>query len=315
MTQPIALFALGSVLLAVAAALLVVGAARLDRRTGRGAFAVGVVAVAFGPCLAGLAFDLTAVLHDRPRLAFRTIIGSNIASVGLVLAVAALVRPVAAGAKLFATAIPLLLVATLLFWFLCRDNELSRVDGGILLAAGVGALVWLVREARQESDEAKAEFGGWVPERLPVSLAVVGAVAGLAGVVGGAVLTVASAVALTRVSPTAAPLLGLTVTAFAVLLPTLIAVLLAARKGRSNLILGLIVGPMLFNLLFIAGAVVLVAPLPVSDHAAVTELPMLALFALLLLPARLNGGYVPRWEGALLLAAYAGFVAWQVTAK
>ena len=91
--EHVALFAVGLGLLALGAPLLVFGAARLDRATGRSPFAVGAVAVCFGPCVAGLAFDLAAVLRSPSvtRLAVGHIIGSNVASLGLVLGAAALV--------------------------------------------------------------------------------------------------------------------------------------------------------------------------------------------------------------------------------
>ncbi len=53
-------------------------------------------------------------------------------------------------------------------------------------------------------------------------------------------------------------------------------------------------------------------PLVVEERTILEQIPVMALFVLLLLPVLANGLRVPRWEGALLLAAYAGFVAWQV---
>ncbi len=316
MLQHVALFAVGLLLLAAGAGCLVVGAARLDRRIGRSPFAVGVVAAAFGPCVASLAFALTAVTHERPQLALRTILGCNVASVGLVLGAAALARPVAAAGRLFGAGIPFAIVATLLFWLLARDGSLSRVDAGVLLAAFAGALAYLVRTARREPDAVKAEFAASVPERMPLWAAAVLGLAGLAGVIGGALAAVAGAMALLRHAQTPTPILGLTSAAFAASLPALAAAVVMSRRGRSDVVLALVVGPMLVNLLLTAGVVALVAtrPLEVTPRAVMNELPALGLFAFLLLPALLNGGKVARWEGAILLAAYAGFVAWQVAA-
>jgi cation:H+ antiporter len=89
--------------------------------------------------------------------------------------------------------------------------------------------------------------------------------------------------------------------------------LVAGRRGRSDLVLALAVGPALANLLLVCGAVALVQPLGVPDAVIMNEVPALALVTLLLLPALLNGPKVPRWEGALLLAAYAACVAWQIS--
>jgi cation:H+ antiporter len=317
MSQHVALFVAGLLLLAAGAGCLVVGAARLDRWRGTSPFAVGLVAVAFGPCVAGLALDLAAVLrpapYSMPRLALGTIVGSNVANVGLVLGLSALVRPVAVTARLFSTAVPLLFVATLLFWFLAADKLVSRVDAGVLLAAFAGAVVLLVRAARQEPEAGKAEFAAWVPERMPAWLAAVLAAIGLAGVIGGALLASSEAIGAARALRATGPVLGVLAAAVGTSLPTLVAALLASRRGRSDLVLGLVVSGSLFNLLLVTGAVAMARPLVVEEGVTLNDIPAMALFTFLLLPALLNAGRVPRWEGAVLLAAYAGFVTWQVT--
>lgn len=318
--EHVGLFVLGLALLAAGVPLLVFGAARLDRGTGRSPFAVGAVAVCFGPCVAGLAFNLAAIFQPAPvlykKLALAAvtgnIVGSNVAAIGLVLGAAALVRPVAASAKLFHTALPLALGATCLFWFLARNNPLGRVDAGFLLAAAVVAVVLLVRAARRESDAVKAEFGGWVPDQMRVWLAVLLAVGGLAATVGGAVLAASKLIAAARELKTSAPVMGQTLVAFGTSLPALVAAVIASRRGRSNLVLGGVAGAVVFNLLLVAGVAAIVEPLPITPHAIFNEIPVMGLFAVLLLPVLLNGLKVPRWEGALLLAAYAGFVTWQV---
>ena len=85
----------------------------------------------------------------------------------------------------------------------------------------------------------------------------------------------------------------------------------ASLRGRSDLVLGIVVGSVLFNLLLVGG-VAMVEPLLITRNTILEAIPVMALFALLLLPVLLNGLHVPRWEGALLLAAYAAFVTWQV---
>ena len=69
---------------------------------------------------------------------------------------------------------------------------------------------------------------------------------------------------------------------------------------------------MIFNLLLVAAVIALVQPLVIDDRVILDVVPVMAVFALLLLPLYFNGLKVPRWEGGLLLAAYAGFVTWQV---
>jgi cation:H+ antiporter len=320
--EHVALFVLGLALLAVGAALLVFGAARLDRRLGRSAFSVGAVAVAFGPCVAGLTLDLAIVLGPPPprgvdpRVPAASVIGhvagNIVAGVGLVLGAAALARPIAASARLFYTAIPLVLVAALMFWFVTVNAVVSRGAAGALLAASGVALAVLVFAAKRETEAVKAELSGWVPDRLAVWWAVLYVLAGLAATLCGAQLAAARLVYAGSVLRTSGPVLGETLVSFGTTVPTLVAAVAAARRGRSDLVLAVVVGFVLFNLLLVFGAVAMVQPLPRTTHAIKNEIPAVVLFAMLLVPVLLNGLKVPRWHGALLLVAYAAFVVWQV---
>lgn len=317
--ENVALFVCGLLLLALGVPLLAVGAARLDRATGRSAFAVGLVLAALAPCAAQLAFGVASVIRTAPnampRLALGTLVGGNVASLGLVLGVAALVRPISAHAKVLGRSILALIAVTLVFWFLAADNALTRVDGAILLVAFALALIPLVAAARAEHDDVKAALTAWVPERLNVRVALPLALAGLAALVGGAVLASQTAIPAARALKFSAPVLGEAVAAGALALPALVAAVLAARRGNGDLALLLAVGPALANLTVVAGAVALVHPLIVEELVAMNEIPALALVTALLVPVYINGLLVRRWEGAIRAACFVAFVLWLVLRK
>jgi cation:H+ antiporter len=135
----------------------------------------------------------------------------------------------------------------------------------------------------------------------------------LAALLGGARLATPRLLQAGSVLRTSTPVLCGTLVAFATALPALVSAVVAARRGRSNLALGIAVGFVLFNVLVVIGAVAMIEPLPLTTHAVKQEIPAVALFVLLLLPVVFNGLRVPRWEGALLFVCYAGFVVWQAT--
>jgi cation:H+ antiporter len=87
---------------------------------------------------------------------------------------------------------------------------------------------------------------------------------------------------------------------------------IAARKGESDLAIGNIVGSNLFNILFVMGTTALVAPIPLPAGGGI-DLAIMAGLAVLLLPVALTHGHrITRFEGALLVAVYAGFTTWQI---
>jgi cation:H+ antiporter len=312
----VALFVCGLLLLAAGVPLLAVGAARLDRATGRSAFAVGLVLAALAPCAAQLAFGVACVIRPAPnampRLALGALVGGNVASLGLVLGVAALVRPISARAKVLGRAILALIAVTLLFWYLAADNALTRRDGAILLGAFVAALVPLALAARSEHDDVRAALAVWVPERTKVRTAALLALAGLGALVGGAVLASQTALPAARALRFSGPVLGEAVAAGVLTLPALVAAVLAARRGYTDLALAVAAGPALANLSFVAGTIALVHPLIVEELVAVNEIPAMALVTGLLVPVYINGLLVRRWEGAIRLACFVAFVLWLV---
>jgi cation:H+ antiporter len=85
-----------------------------------------------------------------------------------------------------------------------------------------------------------------------------------------------------------------------------------ALRGEADIVLGNVAGSNLFNVLLILGATAVLQPMGVPATALTVELPVMTGFAVLMMLVVANGLRVHRWEGALMLVAYAGFVAWQI---
>jgi cation:H+ antiporter len=316
MPEHVALFAAGLVVLVAGAETLVRGAVRVARALGVSQFLVGFTLVAFGTSAPELAVSLSAALEGRPGIAVGNVVGSNIANIGLVLGAAALVRPLAGSMRLLRVEVPLVIVATLLFWFLCRDNTLSRGDGVALLVGFAALCVFIYRGTRAEPAGVKEEVGKAAAVHMPVWLAAVLVVVGLAGLAGGAHLMVESAVEIAKALGVNQWVIGLTVVALGTSLPELAAALVAAYRDQPDLVLGNVAGSNLFNILFVLGVTLTARPvMGVSDRAVMNEIPAMALFSFLLFATIANGLRVHRWEGAILLLAYAAFLTWQMAAR
>jgi cation:H+ antiporter len=314
MVVNVSLFLLGLVVLVAGAEALIRGAVRIARALGVSPFVIGFTLVGFGTSAPELVVSLSAALKDSPELALGNIVGSNIANVGLILALAVLVRPMVAKMRLLWVEVPVMIAASLLLWFLCRDNNLSRLDGGILLGGFLVLAVYMYRTAREEPPEVKEEVGLTAAVHMRVWVAALLVVVGMAGLIGGAHLMVTAAVEMAKGLGVSEWLIGLTIVAVGTSLPELAATVAAAYRGEADIALGNIVGSNLFNILFILGLTVAVKPMGVSDAAFYREIPVMVAFAVLLLAAVANGMRIRRWEGALMLLAYAGFVTWQVAA-
>jgi cation:H+ antiporter len=313
MLDHVSLFLLGLIILMAGAESLIRGSVRIAQALGVSPFIIGFTLIGFGTSTPELVISLLAALRGSSDIAVGNVVGSNIANVGLVLGIAVLVRPIAAHMRLLKVEVPLVIVVSVLLWVLCRDQDLSRLDGGLLLVGFALLAGYTYRSARREPAEVQQEVSQAVVVHMRVWVAGVLVVVGLAGLIGGAQFMVESAVAIARELGVSEWLIGLTVVAVGTSLPEVAAAVAAAWRSESDLVLGNVVGSNLFNILLILGATAALQPMAVSEQAVAHELPVMVGFAVLLFALVANGLRLYRWEGAILLAAYAGFIGWQVT--
>jgi cation:H+ antiporter len=289
------------------------GATGLARALGVSALTVGLTVVAFGTSSPELALDLTAVLRGSGDLAFGNLVGANIANIGLVLAAAALVRPLKVHMRLLRRDVPIVITASLFVWLLASDGRIGRADALVLLGCFGGYLLYSLAEARREAASVRAEFAAAEPAsgRLAGSLLLLG---GLAGLTAGAQLMVYAAVELARGFGVSELAIGLTIVAIGTTMPELAAGVAAARRNQPDIAVGNVIGSIAFNLLFIMAVVSLVAPLPAREASLGVDLPVMIGLSIALVPIMLRGGEIRRSEAVVLLAAYAAYVLlrWQV---
>lgn len=294
----------GLVGLAIGGDKLTEGAAAVSVRLKINPVIVGLTVVSMATSMPELVTSLLAA-EESPGLAVGNILGSNIANIGLILGVTALIAPLAIQLRLIRREVPILIVVTMVF-SLFAVGGFSRLEGIILLAATVGYLVYIARSAREVTEATKAEF-----------VAEVRAVAGMRTaracgyVIGGSVLLalgadllVGSSVELASRLGVSDVLIGLTIVAVGTSLPELAASVAAAKMGHSDICAGNIVGSNLFNLLLIGGSVATISPIPVDPGLLRVEFPAMLILTVLLLWFFKTGHAVCRREGLILLFLY-----------
>ncbi len=301
----------GLVLLYFGGEWLVKGSARLALRLGLTPLVVGLTVVAFGTSSPELFVSLQAVLAGRGDIAIGNVVGSNIGNIGLILAICALVFPLRVAMQILRVDMPVLLVVSLALCLVLLDGAVARWEAALLLAGLVAYLVFVIRLARREGQpEVRAEFEESMPEpggSLALDLATV--VAGLVLLGFGARFLVDGATEIARAVGMSEVVIGLTIVAVGTSLPELSASLVAALRKEGDIAVGNIVGSNLFNILGIVGMAGLVQPFAAAGIAPLDLIVMIG-FALVLLPLMKTGFTIQRWEGALLLAGYVGYLAW-----
>ncbi len=315
MLQHVSLFLLGLIILVGGAEALIRGAVRIATALGVSPFMIGFTLIGFGTSAPELVVSLSAAMQGSSDIALGNVVGSNIANIGLVLALAALIRPLVANMRLLKIETPVIVLVSVLLWFICRDGELRREDGIVLLVGFVGLCLYMYRNARAEPPKVQAEvkeFEETFDNKMPVWLASVLVIVGLIGLVGGAHLMVEAAVEIARSLGVSELLIGLTIVAVGTSLPEVAAALAAAYRGESDIVLGNIAGSNLFNILLILGITVVVQPMNVPENLIAKEIPIMIGFAVLFMVTVATGLRVSRLEAFGLLLAYCAFIMWQV---
>ena len=310
------LMALGVVLLYFGAEWLVLGSARVARGLGVSPIVVGLTVVSLGTSAPELVVASLAAMEGSGDLAVGNVLGSNLANVGLILGLAAVVRPLPLAGRVVRREVPIMLAVTFLLYPLVLDLEVGRTDGLILLGVLLSYLLFVGWTAAAEEPEILEEYEKYVEEEAAyvttgdalrdVGMVVVGA----AGVVLGGHLIVESALVLAQRAGISELVIGITVVAVGTSLPELATSTVAAVRDEADIAVGNIVGSNVFNLTAVLGTASVLRPVEVARSVLFVELPAVLAISVLILVIGLTGPVIRRWEGAVLLAAYGGAGLW-----
>ncbi len=307
--------AAGFTLLIWAADRLVTGASALARNLGVSPLVVGLTIVGFGTSAPEMLVSAMASMRGNPSLAIGNAIGSNIANVGLILGLPAMIYPLKVERITMKREFPVLGLIMLLTLGLMWNLNLSRVDGLVLAAALlllVGGMVALGL-TRGESDPLAASLTEEVPDGISTCSAIGWTLLGLVLLPLSAHILVNGAVTLALIVGVSEAVVGLTIVALGTSLPELAAAASSALKKEDDLAIGNILGSNMFNLLGGLGIAALLHPMQIDAillHRDVTVMFVLTLLLFILLWRRKGPGLISR-PAAMLL--FTGFIVYQAT--
>lgn len=302
------LLAAGLALLVLGGDVLVRGAVALAARLGVSPLLVGLTVVGFGTSTPELVTSIDAALSGAPGIAVGNVIGSNIANVLLILGVGAVIFPIAVSPAAFRRDGAAVVLASLAATAVLLIGTISR-PAGLLLFAGLAVYIFVAYRLERAADGPVEETAPPAPAGAlwrPALLTLVG----IAITIAGARMLVSSATTLALAWGVSEAVIGLTIVAVGTSLPELVTGIVAALRRQGDIAFGNVVGSNIYNLLGILGLTALVQPVAVPPEIASFDIwVMLAVTAAFALAA-VTGWRISRREGALMLAAYAGYLGW-----
>ncbi len=301
------LFLVGLVALTLSADRFVLSASRLSRALGLSPILIGALVIGLGTSAPEMLVSAIAAGRGEIDIAVGNVIGSNTANLSLVLGSTALVATIVSRTTTILREGVLMLAAMAAAMLVLWNLDLNRIEAGALALAMVGAGYLLVRWARVDPETvAMPDDGGGEDVRVGVEW-VIGAGA-LALTLLGAELLVRGASRMAVELHITSAFVGLIIVSVGTSLPELATALAAARRQETDLVLGNLVGSNLFNTLVVLGIAGLIGPGSLSSqfHGAMVYMMVVAVAAGGFV---LTGRKIERWQGAVLVALFLGFVA------
>ena len=287
------------------------GAAATATNLGVSNIVIGLTIVSLGTSAPEIVVARIAALEGNPILAVGNAIGSNIANIGLVLGITAIVAPLPFSQSVLRRELPWLLGATILAIALIFDRELDFIDG-LFLLAGLAYILWQLLRSEAAADPAESALASELEElpEMKQSTALFWLFVGLAALLAAAQLLVYAATQIAIELGISSMIIGLTIVAIGTSLPELAATVGAAMKGQSDIAIGNIVGSNILNILAVLAIPGMITATSLDFSALWRDSGMmLALTLMLALFAYgLNSrAVITRFEGLVMLLAWVGY--------
>jgi len=294
-----ALLIIGLVMLCFGGNWLVSGGVAIAKKFRISNLIIGITIVAYGTSTPELAASIAAA-GDHSAIILGNVIGSNIANIGMVIAVAAILVPLAVQKSILRKEIPIMLGVSALLVLISIDGEISQYDG-ILLLIGFGVFVFYTfRDALKQRAKTKDDTDSGKNNIYLKSAGLIGI--GVIVLYIGSILTVDNAVVIATEFGLSEKIIGLTVIAIGTSLPELITSIIAIRKGHSEIGIGNIIGSNIYNILMIMGVGASLGGILITADVYV-DYAIMIIFSLSLLIG-LKTQIISRTMGVILAAGY-----------
>lgn len=270
---------------------------------------IGLTIVAMGTSMPEFCVSLVSALKGTTDLAVGNIVGSNIFNTLLIVGVSAWVAPMTILKSTVRKDIPFALFASVILLVMCLDDNISRLDAGILFVLFLVFMYVTLKGAKTKDDDTTAKTDSIEDNKKPMAtwLSIVWIIVGLACLIGGSNLFVEGATKVAEHIGVSEAVIGLTIVAGGTSLPELATSVVSARKGNSGIAIGNVLGSNVFNILAILGVTGVITPMHLQG-ITMLDLSMMVVSTLLVWLFSFTKYKIARWEGIVLTIVFIGYM-------
>ena len=302
MIESIGLLIFGSIMLYLGSEWIVKGGVGIAEKYGISTIVIGLTVVAFGTSLPELLVSLNAAFQGSPSLAIGNAIGSNIANVGLVLSISALIFPIKMKYASIRRDLYVYFFSCAVFVIFSLDGRLSKFEGAFF----VNALLFYIIYSIKKPVNSDVEIEDYVSDNLGEMFLFV--IFGIVGLSLGADLFVDGSVFIARFFGISEVVIGMSIVAFGTSLPELATSAMAAYKKQSAISIGNIIGSNIFNILCVLGVTSVVQPLSAKWVDIRFQIGIMIVYGLLVMLASRLTQPIRRPLSILMLMGYFIFI-------
>jgi len=270
---------------------------------------IGMTIVSFATSAPELIVSLNATLDGFSNFAIGNVLGSNIANIGLVLGIIAIIYPISLKQRFYTTDFPLLVISTCIFYFIIfTGNQISRPEGFILLFSITVILLYLFIYQKKSISEFYDDFDR---SKISISKSFLHIIfSGFLLWLGSETL-IKSAISVATQFEISQRVISITMVAIGTSIPELAASVVASLKKQNDLSIGNLIGSNIFNLLVVIGITSSISPMYGIENSTIyKDMLWVVLFSAIILPLALVGrkSVLTRKKGIILLVLYLIFI-------
>ncbi|WP_452219499.1 calcium/sodium antiporter [Lacinutrix salivirga] len=300
---------LGFVLLVIGGDFLVKSSVGLSFKLNISKIVIGMTVVSFATSAPELLVSLQAAIKGSPAIAINNVVGSNIANIGLVLGVTAIVGAITIDKSFYKLTWPvMMLFSVALYYFLWNDNQLTQLEGIILFVALILFVVYLIRNQKATEDIEDVDDTLAVVSNAKI---VMWFLIGAAALYFGSEWLVKGATEIATNLGVSEAVIGVTMIAIGTSVPELAASVIAAVKKEKAISLGNLIGSNIFNIGSVLGLTSIIKTIPVTEASILSrDIFWMLIFAsaVLVLGVLPKRNVIGKIKGFVLVAVYAVFI-------
>ena len=271
-------------------------------------FVIGMTVVSFATSLPELIVSINAALNNSPSIAINNVVGSNIANIGLVLALIALLSNISVNEKSFRRDWSWMFFLSIMLWlFIITDNELNGFEGFLLIAF----LVNFVYKVLKNSES--TELLNDVDEKLKLTSnfkILIWLFISSLTLYFGAEFLVDGAVKFANQINISEAVISVSIVAIGTSIPELAASLVAIAKNEKGISVGNLIGSNIFNIGSVLGITAIIKDIPIAEEIIQRDILWMMAFTVLIMVLSVlpEKNKISKYKGLIMLVAYFVFI-------